>query len=259
MNPRICNAITETSIEVFNWLSKQNEVGEESITDWALYNANKLEGRIQYHQFNRHEEGKVTGADFELWIISSTLYFKSRVQAKRLRPDKDLYPSIAHSNRHGMQIDKLISDARNGGFRPLYAFYNHENHQSKCRWNKSDQGIYLADALKVHTDVFGASKRPISSSDLIRLSVPFSCWFCCGLYKEKKHLTFPDFFNEYYNKGNDDEMIGFTQKMPGYVEELLRFSDTPRSFSDEDEYDLQKKFPILKEVNGLIVINLREK
>jgi hypothetical protein len=256
----ICQAIKDSSAEVFNWISKQKEVGEESITDWSLYNANRLDGRIQYHQFNRHEEGKYTGADFELWILTNSIYFKARIQAKRLRPQKDLYSSIAHSNKYGLQIDKLITDASRGGFRPLYAFYNNENHTSKCQLNIKNEGIYLADAFKIQSDVFSVAKRNIDSSHLISLSLPFSCWFCCELYNPENHGTFEDFLKRYYSLTPNTKLSGFTNDLPNYVKESLRFSENQKNESKQNiEYDLQREFRILREVDGLLIIDNRKK
>jgi hypothetical protein len=254
----ICQAIKDSSEEVFNWISKQKEVGEESITDWSLYNANKLDGRIQYQQFNRHEEAKNTGADFELWILTNTIYFKARIQAKRLRPGIDNYKGITYSNKYGLQINKLITDASRGGFRPLYAFYNNENHTSKCSLNILDEGIYLADANKIHSDIVSVPKRTISSSHLISMSLPFSCWFCCKLYDSKHNGTFEDFLKLYYSENQNSETDGYTIELPTYIKESLRFAEIKKDGILKSEYDLQEEFKILREVNGLLIIDNRK-
>ena len=93
----ICKTIKECSKEVFNWISKQKEVNEESITDWTLYKANDLEPRIKYIEFDRFKEARLTGADFEMWIIDNSYNFKARIQAKRLRIGKDHYPKMWHA------------------------------------------------------------------------------------------------------------------------------------------------------------------
>lgn len=250
----ICQSIKTCATEVFQWISKQTEVGEESITDWGLYRASELDGRIQYLQFNRHQEGKYTGADFELWILSDTIYFKARVQAKRLRPGKDLYPSIAHTNKYGLQIDKLIKDASEGGFRPLYAFYNNENHTSQCRNNIINEGIYLADANIIHNDIFSVPKRVIGSAHLISKSVPFSCWFCCSLYESSSNKTFFDFLELYYPTQKGDNSNGITNEFPNYISSLLKLKKDSDSKLD---YDFQKEFRDLNDVNGILLIDNR--
>ncbi|MEO7978377.1 DUF6615 family protein [Flavobacterium sp.] len=251
----ICQSIKTCASEVFHWISRQNEVGEESITDWGLYRASQLDGRIQYLQFNRHQEGKFTGADFELWILTDTIYFKARVQAKRLRARKDLYPGIAHSNKYGLQIDKLIKDASRGGFRPLYAFYNNENHTSQCRKNVINEGIYLADANIIHNDIFSVPKRAIDSAHLISKSTPFSCWFCCSLYESSSHETFLDFLNLYYPAQNGDNTSGITNEFPNYISSLLGLKTQSEAKLD---YDFQKEFRILNNVDGILLIDNRK-
>lgn len=255
----ICQSIKTCAAEVFTWISKQNEIGEESITDWSLYRASELDGRIQYLQFNRHQEGKFTGADFELWILTNKIYFKARVQAKRLRSGKDLYPGIAHTNKDGLQIDKLIKDASKGGFRALYAFYNSENHKSLCRKNVVNEGIYLADADIIQNDIFSVPKRTIDSAHLISKSIPFSCWFCCSLYdSSSENNTFLDFLNLYFPTQNGKNSTGITDEFPNYISEMLRLrieQDVSKSFLD---YDFRKEFKNLNDVNGIILIDNRK-
>ncbi|MFH7014168.1 DUF6615 family protein [Flavobacterium sp. FlaQc-52] len=251
----ICQSIKTYATEVFQWISKQNEVGEESITDWGLYRASELDGRIQYLQFNRHQEAKFTGADFELWILSNTIYFKARVQAKRLRAGKDLYSSISQSNTYGLQIDKLIEDANKGDFRPLYAFYNNENHMSQCGKNVIDEGIYLADANLIYNDIFSVPKRVIDSAHLISKSTPFSCWFCCPLSKFSTNKNFLDFLENYFPSQNEDSSDGVTNKFPNYITALLRLK---KENDLKLDYDFQNEFRNLDNVNAILLIDNRK-
>lgn len=95
----------KSSAEVFNGIKSNKRLPKDLLQIGAYYNVNRLDGQIQYYQFNRHEEGKNTGADFESWILTNRINFRARAQAKRLRSQKDLYASITHSSRHGLQID----------------------------------------------------------------------------------------------------------------------------------------------------------
>ncbi|MFI0430685.1 DUF6615 family protein [Mariniflexile sp. HMF6888] len=88
----------------------------------ASYKLSDLDPNISYQLFNRIQEARTTGADFEFWILTNNFNFRARVQAKRLRQNKDHYSSIAYTNNYGYQIEKLRTDAISNGFGPLYAF-----------------------------------------------------------------------------------------------------------------------------------------
>src|SRR4051794_15384852 len=110
---RICRSIIQASTYVADWIGRQPEVKEESITDWSLdWLAYQTNYRLAYRLFTRHEEARTTGADFEWWILGNERAFKARVQAKRLRADTDNYPGLAHANDYGLQIVRLIENAR---------------------------------------------------------------------------------------------------------------------------------------------------
>ncbi len=55
---------------VYNWISRQNHVKEESLTDWLLYEISQRCNCIYYQAFSRHEEAQ-NGSDWEWWILTS--------------------------------------------------------------------------------------------------------------------------------------------------------------------------------------------
>ncbi len=119
-----CDDFREASEYVFNWINGQPSVGEESITDWLLYNLSLTVPTLKYKKFTKHEEAKKTGADWEWWFVDNYKGLSLRVQAKRIMKDKDNYDGLAHTNRHGLQIEKLIDDARRKNSLPFYSLYH---------------------------------------------------------------------------------------------------------------------------------------
>src|SRR5271156_2283041 len=107
----ICHVSYHASVYIERGLFRQPQVKEESLTDWFLDWTALHCREFHYTLFNRHEEGKITGADWEWWILGESNALKMRVQAKRLKDNDDNYPDLARSNAHGLQIEKLIADA----------------------------------------------------------------------------------------------------------------------------------------------------
>tara|TARA_R110002096_G_C14561374_1_gene719931 strand:- start:59 stop:832 length:774 start_codon:yes stop_codon:yes gene_type:complete len=256
----ICQIVKACASEVFKWISQQDEIGEESITDWMLYKINDLSPQIIYKQFNRFDEARITGADFEFWILTNTQNFKGRVQAKRLRPNKDLYSSIAYANDYGLQIEKLIRDSNRNGFKALYAFYNNENHNSLCQNNIQNEGVYFSDAKTLHRKIILAPRTQISSSELIAESTPFSCWFCCPLSHSRGRNSLSDFIERYFTdteQTSEQNITGLTNEIPNYVEEAVNYVNRQKGNGIID-FDFEREYR-LSGINGLLIIDNRKK
>ena len=105
-----CKEVKKISEHIREWISEQPAVKEESLTDYLLFQMSERVPRIRYKAFSRQVEAKTTGADWEWWfVLSDDCAYKLRVQAKKGFSDN--YPHIAHCNRYGLQIEKLLEDA----------------------------------------------------------------------------------------------------------------------------------------------------
>ena len=168
------------------WMSRQPAVKEESITDWLLDFFDQNSSLIQYYQFNHHEEARYSGADWDWWFLLRKGCFKIRVQAKRVRKNHDHYPNLARSNRSGYQLDKLLDSSSKYNFYPIYSLYGFSENIEKCP-KLSDRGVsynhslFICSAQEVYNLVFGLPRNRIESSDLLKLSIPLPCLFCCPL------------------------------------------------------------------------------
>ena len=125
MKSAICTEFVRVSEYVHDWCQKQSSVGEESITDWILFELSKSVPQIKYMKFTKSQEARKTGADWEWWFVDNRHFIRLRIQAKRIKnSSEDLYPKLLYSSRkHGLQIDKLINDAQTNNAIPLYAWY----------------------------------------------------------------------------------------------------------------------------------------
>lgn len=236
-----CEALQALSQYVRIWMQKQPEVKEESLTDWLLFDVSQKIPRITYKAFSRQEEARKTGADWEWWFLFASFGFKMRVQAKKLCPSADHYPGIAHTNKHGLQIEKLLADAKRENFMPFYAFYTTETADVMCQMHRNDEGVFMAGGHSIHAEVIAVPRRPIASPDLLRHTIALSCFLCCPLASGKERMagTSPDdsgdgwaqFVRQYYaselghppeGEEHTDLLPGVHRQIPLYVQSFVK-------------------------------------
>ena len=208
-----CEELHASSQYVRTWMQKQPEVKEESLTDWLLFDVSQKIPRITYKAFSRQEEARKTGADWEWWFLFASFGFKMRVQAKKLCPSADHYPAIAYTNRHGLQIEKLLSDAKRENFMPFYAFYTTETANVMCQMHRNDEGVFMAGGRSVHSEVIAVPRRPVSSGDLLKHTVAVSCFLCCPLASGRERPR---------NSGPSDDGSGWDSFVRRYYESELK-------------------------------------
>jgi len=88
----LCDKNIEISKSICEFINYVPDVGEESITDYLVWQWRKLDSRFNYlsvAKFTKEVENKTTGADFELelWIISKRFPLPFVIQAKKIIPD----------------------------------------------------------------------------------------------------------------------------------------------------------------------------
>lgn len=224
----MCTELTQLSEEVYAWAHEQPGVGEESITDWLLYQVSQRIPFVHYHKFTRHEEARSSGADWDWWFVDSTQALGLRVQAKRLRPGQDAYKGLIHSNTHGLQIDLLRESARADRLVALDSFYQSELgvHAGVCPYSRmtAPHGVFLSAAGKVGEMLFAGGRPKVFASDVKRIGNPLPCVACCplagrgespvdGIYSHLRRY-FPGEFAE----GDEIGLHGFA---PTYVASLI--------------------------------------
>lgn len=173
----LCRSIIEASSYVAEWINRQPEVKEASITDWSLDWLSQRTNRLAYKLFTRYEEARITAADFEWWIVGDQRAFKARVQAKRLKSDTDNYPSLAHANVHGLQIVKLIKNAHAEDAAPLYLFYA----RSAVKYPRNAvavNGMFVVDAEHIDSTSVSVARQCVSDKNVLASSIPLSIIFC---------------------------------------------------------------------------------
>lgn len=262
-----CDHFRAATAYVASWISAQASVGEESITDWLLYDLSAKVSGLKYLKFTKPQEARVTGADWEWWFIGNQQSLRLRIQAKRLRLGMDAYPSLTYTNRHGLQIDKLLNDARANNALAFYAIYVEPGQYVQLcggpvQHKSPNQAIYLAAANTINRRFVSPARRPVSVADVVEHSNPIECLVCCPYNRHQAANAIDgldQFINNYFRDsrvdGNSDiaeERRGLAEELPAYVSSLLDRSDDDRFEWYEREFSGQ-----LPEVDGIVTLDLR--
>ncbi len=236
-----CVEITSISEAVFLWLKNQLNVGEESITDWSLYEISQRIKNSGYVKFNRHEEARKTGADWEWWFIGNRRSLRLRIQAKKLQNKADVYPALAYTNKYGLQIEKLLNNAAAVNAIPLYAFYlaPDSNPTVLCRGKANsgkNDGIFISEAKLLFGKYIAKGRATVSALDLLKSCNPLSCLFCCPQAQgDDKVTSIRNYIKSYFSsdtqgqisRDNDIEGLHENKELPNYVSYLLQHMREP--------------------------------
>lgn len=263
-----CKHFSSASSYVSRWIAAQPTVGEESITDWLLYELSRNIPPLKYKKFTKHQEAQVTGADWEWWFVGAKQSLRLRIQAKKLKSGVDNYPSLAYSNAHGLQIEKLLTDASKANALAFYAFYSAPlSSNFLCRSNRSIHAaapaVLLASAKTLEANFVNPARRFVSETDIANQCNPYECLVCCPLSvgsERGKIQGIYEHIRHYYGEALEAEEsanirspIGLHDELPPFVSSLLetRHGDTPEGW----ELEFPRQLP---EVDSILVWDMRE-
>lgn len=263
-----CDDFRDASEYIFNWIKVQPSVGEESITDWLLYNLSLKVPHLKYRKFTRHEEAKRTGADWEWWFIDDYKGLSLRVQAKKIFEGKDNYDGLAYTNRDGLQIEKLLADSKLENSLPFYSLYHAApdgNPLVLCEGMINagrGQGVFLAGAENLYSKYIVGGRKRIEAKDLLSRSNPLHCLVCCrkfgpGMPDGVDHIYsyLKYYYPENIKKMNSDiDSPGLHKEAPAYVLSLLKLEEAiiPEWWEKEFSYQIEG-------LNALLIVDLRGK
>jgi len=215
-----CQAHKFVTNEVKEFLINVDGVGEESITDFLLWKWALIDKKfksINVSSFTRHEESNVSGADFEMevWLVGSKLNYPLVFQAKKFVKPYDAYLNkLNYPKNTKNQMNTLIKYASANSKIPFYAFYSLPDEKTKamCRHNDVDDcGVFMAHAKNVEEFADGKHGKRVSKNDLLGVSNPFHCIFCCP-------LAFRGYFEKYFPSMVDELK---KRSLPQYVRYLI--------------------------------------
>jgi hypothetical protein len=207
--------------EVYDFIDYVNDVGEESITDYLVWQWRKLNKKFNYlsvNKHNRHFENIVSGADFELelWILTKRKNFSFVFQAKKIISDYNAYRSkLNYKNGTSRQLDVLINYAKSKNKLPFYLFYSPADSgtQTKCPQNNIlKSALFMTDAYSVDNLIANFKRKYLSKNRILNETNPFHCLFCCPLIDN----SFSIYFNKYFPNLSENHSFDNTE-IPNYV------------------------------------------
>lgn len=261
-----CQVFDQLSSNVFKWVKSQKTVGEETLTDWFLYNISLNLKFISYFKFKRHEEARQTGADWEWWFVENNKGICFRVQAKKLQKDKDNYDSLSYTNRYGLQIEKLIQDSITRNAIPFYSFYSATDSLptmlcNRIKTTENKHGIFISPATKMYDRFILNGRAKVNSDDILSCAHPISCLICCNACENiSDNITIDDIYSKIREQFgyaldtiSNSNSPGWHEEIPGYVSTMIDSDPKELSKWFESEYRHQ-----LDGINSLLVVNLND-
>lgn len=188
--PEQCREHKKLCKNVKDFLVNVSGAGEESITDYLLWQWREIDKRfnsIKVSDFTRFEESDKSGADFEmeLWILGPKSSFSIVFQAKKATKDYDGYlGKLRYPNNQKSQFNTLLHYARANNKTPMYAFYSlpDKNTKTICEARYGNEcGVFIAHAEKIRNIIRTPDYKRFSKNSLLKVSHPISCLFCCNL------------------------------------------------------------------------------
>jgi|TARA_B100000929_G_scaffold287190_1_gene273468 hypothetical protein len=249
-----CQAHKSVTREVKEFLMNVGGVGEESITDFLLWkwaSINKKFKSINVSSFTKQEENKVTGADFEMeiWLVGRNISYPLVFQAKKFVKPYDAYVNkLNYPQNTKNQMNTLLTYASSSSKLPFYMFYSLPDEKTKamCLHNDvEDCGVFMAHAKKVEEFADGKHGKKVSKNDLLSVSNPFHCIFCCP-------IAFRGYFEEYFPSIDSEAK---EQRLPEYVHYLLNTHELEVDKGQLGEYIKEYNLGIFRHV---AVYDMRE-
>ena len=121
-----------------------------------------------------------------------------------------------------------------------------------CQGRPNGEGVYLGEAKKLHEEFILKGRRPLQPSDVLQLTNPIYCLFCCPItynsapnieqgFKQHLQKYFPTYSNNLDERENVQE-LGF-RETPNYVLQMLDTAELPGQ--RETEYRPERTTAIL--------------
>ncbi len=217
-----CKDNIKLDTEVFDFIKHVEDVGEESITDYLVWQWRKRDKRFNYlnvEKHNRIKENKVSGADFELelWILTKKESISFVFQAKKIIPNRNAYCSkLNYQNGPKRQIDKLIDFAKKKNKLPFYIFYSPADNKSRAKCNRfqlSNSALFMTDAYTVDQLTVNYKRKKLSKNQILNETNPFHCLFCCPLVNE----SYYHYLESYFERLIENHSFEENNEIPRYV------------------------------------------
>lgn len=250
-----CSENIKISNETWDFMNFVRDVGEESITDYLVWQWRKLNNRFNFLNVDKHtrfKENTESGADFELelWIVTRSQSLSFVFQAKKLVEEFNSYRSkLNYKNGALRQIDVLKKFAQDNKKLPFYLFYSQPNTDTvtRCPRNRIDNtALFMTDAYTVDNLITEFDGHSLSKNTILSTTNPFHCLFCCPLAQGNLLKYIDRYFPEIFQ-----ENIQFdSNELPTYVELILN-----NELENIDEIISQNNLSVFRNIGVLDLRN----
>ena len=271
----LCELAEEADSHIASWMKRQPRLREESITDSLLYFFDRNSPLVWYYPFNHYEEARFSGADWDWWFLMRKGCFKIRVQAKRIKKNYDHHRDLARSNKAGYQLDILLNSSAKRNFYPIYSLYGFSENVERClipsyRDPSNQSCLFICSAQEVYDLVFDLPRNRIGSSDLLKISIPLTCLFCCPLEDFpndgprrlfQRHLFGPTPTRDEDSGEESEDQRGYEDEVPPIISDLFdageRTSGTTREDASDDIHEILSQYQReFVETNGVAIVQI---
>ncbi len=172
----------------------------------------------------------------------------------------DNYSELARTNKYGLQIDKLLADAKRANAIALYAlFSNHDSH-SMCggKHEGHDEGAFIAGGRRIYDSFIAGPRQRVDANGLLALSNPFSCFACCPLVHKEDGLR--RYLDQYYSHETEadgpvtERNVGIHAGLPSNLSSFLERSRENAPGWWEAHFQ-----DVIEQFNALLVYDFRNR
>lgn len=189
--------------------------------------------------------------------------FKLRIQAKKVKCGIDHYYYLARNNKNGLQIDLLLNSSSVQSFYHLYALYGKQEGVERCQLPSSPVTLHICSTKEIYNLVFNHPRQRINSTNLLRLTIPMECLFCCPLIRDRDEFGPRDLFDHYIKtplsnidredqKEKERENQGFDQDVPEIITVLYQMVN---SYVQNRQ---QPRLEVLYEIAKILDVNPKD-
>lgn len=252
LNHPECTAFNDEGEYIAKWMAAQREVKEESLTDSYLYRLSVAIPSIRYRSFTRWQESRRTGADWEWWLIWRQGAIRLRVQAKKLRDNRNIRGDLARASASGGQLAMLVADSISTGSLPVYVFFSSAVSTTlRCGIPGATGGVFIAPAYGIKRLVdAGNAIRP---KDVLAMSRKAACLACCldGLDASKSKIRISEWFLGSDSSGADEKKPQIWWYEPNSIPDYVEWARSAPISNDRTSYS--QEIGITQKIRAVVV------
>ena len=135
-----------------------------------------------------------------------------------------------------MVIIILLNSSSAQNFYPLYSVFGHPEGVERCQRPPGPVSLHICSAQEVYDLLFNVARHRIESTDILRLTIPMECLFCCPLVHEGPEIGPRNLFDHYFQipprdirnekvEENNNRNRGYEETVPELITRLFEMKE----------------------------------